>query len=71
MRTNMKLFAGILYKTPFLLGQKKCFKILAEFFFSIAAIALGIGFGCSWHLDTLTRFSDAFISQLLLTELVF
>ena len=70
-RDKIKRLVRVLNKHHFSLEQEKFLETLFDILFPIAAIVVGVGYGCGWHLDTLIHYSDAFISHLQATESVF
>ena len=61
----MKRLAAVLAWNTFFSGQEKLLRTIAPILFAVLSIVLGVGFGfgCDWRFDTLTNFSEAFLSQ--------
>lgn len=59
----MKRLAAVLAWNTSFSGQKKLLRTIAPILFAVLSIVLGVGFGCDWRFDTLTNFSEAFLSQ--------
>lgn len=59
----MKRLAGVLAWNTFFSEKEKLFRTIARIVFAALSIVLGIGLGCDWRFETLTNFSEAFLSQ--------